>query len=334
MATGDSKLRLLYLMKILSEKTDSEHGLTMPEILSQLKMYGIETERKSIYRDIDALQTFGMNIVGEQEDRTYYYKVVSRDFELPELKLLVDSLQSARFISQKKSEALIKKLETLTSQHEAAQLNRQVFVSGRVKTDNEKLLYSVDAIHNAIARDSKLSFKYFQWDENKKKVYHNNGELFCVSPWAVTLSEENYYMIAYDPYSGKMKTYRIDKMESCEVSRERREGKKLFADMDIASYTNQRFRMYGGEVQDVVLRCKNSYASVIIDRFGRNIPLIRGEDEHFTCRINVAVSNQFISWVLSMNQGIEIIEPENVVERVRTLIGEFAETYKCSGCKG
>ena len=328
MAVGDQKLKTLYLMKILFEETDEQHGITMEEIVNKLKELGIKTDRKVVYADLNVLRRFGMAIEGEQKNNNYYYRVVEREFELAELKLLVDSLQSAKFISQKKSNELIKKLEKLTSKTQAAQLERQVYVAGRVKSDNEKIFYNVDAIHNAIAKKVKIKFKYFNYNEKKQKVYHDKGAFKIVSPWAVTLAEENYYMIAYDSDAEQLKTYRIDKMEKSEVTDKPREGEKVFRNLNIAEYSNQRIRMYGGEVKKVILECHNDFAAVIIDRFGKNIVLKKSDEEHFTCKVDVAVSNQFISWVLSMNQGIKIIAPEEVVCDVKKKIKEFQKTYR------
>lgn len=187
MAKGNNqKLKILYLIKILSEKTDETHSITMQEIISSLKAYGISAERKSIYNDIESLRMFGMDIIGEQKDRTYYYHIGKRKFEIVELKLLVDSVQSAKFITAKKSNELIKKIEGLASRYEASQLQRQVYVSERVKTMNESIYYNVDKIHTAISANSKITFQYYQWDIHKKMILRKDGALYKVSPWALS----------------------------------------------------------------------------------------------------------------------------------------------------
>lgn len=323
-----SKLKIVYLMKILMEKTDESHYITMPEILSALEGYGITAERKSIYTDIENLRLFGMDIIGEKRDRTFCYYLGSRQFELAELKLLVDSVQAARFISEKKSNALIKKIEGLASKHEANKLQRQVFVTERVKSDNEKILYNIDAIHNAISENSKITFQYFNWNEKKEMVLRHDGALYEMSPWALTLSDENYYLVCYDAKESMIKYFRVDKMLNISLTNEAREGKETFRSFDIASYAKKRFRMYDGEEKRVKLRCRNDYAGVIIDRFGKDISIMKDGDDFFTVYVNVAVSDQFISWVLSMSDALEIVEPSDVRQRAKTLVEKLYRQYE------
>lgn len=322
------KLKIMYLMKILLEKTDEEHYLTMPEIIKALEAYGISAERKSVYNDVELLIFFGLDIVKVQRGKNFYYYVGSRDFELAELKLLVDSVQAARFITEKKSNALIKKIETLTSHHEAQKLQRQVYVAKRVKAENEKILYNIDAIHNAIAQNSVITFRYFNWNADKQMELRRNGQLYCQSPWALTLAEENYYLVAYDSVEKEIKHFRVDKMVGIELTHAPREGKEQFDRFDIAAYTKKRFRMYSGEEKQVTLLCNNDYAGVIIDRFGRDIPMRRVDDDHFVANVNVAVSNQFLAWVLSMSEGVKISAPEDVVGKVKQFIATCAKSYE------
>jgi len=322
------KLKIVYLMKILLEKTDETHAITMPEIIASLEAYGVTAERKSLYSDIDLLRLYGMDIIGEQRDRAYYYQVVNRQFELAELKMLVDSVQSAKFITEKKSNALIKKIEGLASKYEASKLQRQVYVAERIKTDNEQILYNVDAIHNAIAENAQIEFKYFNWNVDKKPELRHNGEPYIMSPWALTLAEENYYVVCYDAEADMIKYFRVDKMLGISVTERHREGKDRFESFDIAAYAKKRFRMYDGEERKVTLLCKNSYANVIIDRFGKDIPMVKTDSEHFQATVSVAVSNQFLAWVLSMNEGMKLVAPEDVVNRVKDMIKEMSKQYK------
>ena len=186
MQSGNQKLKILYLMKILLEETDEMHSITMSEILSKLSSYGVKAERKSIYDDIECLKTYGLDIILEKEGNTYAYRVASRQFELAELKLLVDSVQSSKFITEKKSHQLIKKIEALASRHEASKLQRQVYTMERVKTENESIYYNVDQIHDAIASNVQITFQYFNWNANKQKVLRKNGAIYKVSPWALS----------------------------------------------------------------------------------------------------------------------------------------------------
>lgn len=322
------KLKIVYLMKILYEKTDEIHAVTMSDILSELKNYGIEAERKSIYNDIEQLKLFGVDIIGEQRDRTYYYHVGNRTFELAELKLLVDSVASARFITEKKSNALIKKIESLASVHEARMLQRQVFVTERVKSENEQILYNIDAIHNAISQNSMISFKYFNWSVNKEMKLRHDGATYEMSPWALTLAEENYYLVCFDAASDTIKYFRVDKMLKIKLLERQREGRERFENFDIANYAKKRFRMNDGEEKIVSIRCRNDFAGVIIDRFGKDVPMHPIDADHFTVNVNVAVSNQFLAWVIAMSEGMVITGPDDVIDRAKKLIDMAGKQYR------
>lgn len=328
MAEGNnSKLKILYLMKILLEKTDETHYLTMQEILTELEGYGISAERKSIYSDIDTLKQYGVDIRMEQQDRTYYYHVVSRQFELAELKLLVDSIQSARFISEKKSNQLIRKIESLASKFEARELQHQVFVTERVKAENEQILNNIDAIHKAISTNCKIKFQYFNWDVKKNMVLRRDGQVYVASPWALTLADENYYLVCYDEKIG-IRYYRVDKMVRIDTIDEEREGKKEFRQFDIADYAKKRFHMYDGPEKKVTLLCKNEMAGIMIDRFGKNIGIYPVDDKHFETVVNVAVSKQFYGWIFALGDGVEITGPQSVVEEVQDYVKMLSKQYK------
>lgn len=323
-----SKLKILYLYKFFLENTDEEHSVSMPEIISYLNNQGIHAERKSVYGDIEALRLFGLDIIAERDSGGFAYKLGNRQFELAELKLLVDSVQSARFITEKKSNKLIKKIEGLSSTYEASKLQRQVFVAKRVKTDNESIFYNVDAIHNAIAGNSVITFKYFNWNVNKKQELRRNGELYEVSPWALTLFDENYYLVSFDAADGHIKYFRVDKMLDISLTGKPRLGRNEFESFDVADYTKKRFGMYDGDVTKVRLLVDNSYAGVIIDRFGKDVPMLKADDTHFFTTVTVAVSNQFLGWVASMSDAIRIEGPEEVVARMRDVSEKLFNHYK------
>lgn len=314
---GNGKLKLLYLQKILLERTDEKHGMTMPEIVKALEGYGICAERKSLYGDIETLMNYGMDIIGEQDGKRYSYRVASREFELPELKLLVDAVQSSKFITERKSNELIRKLENLSSRYEATKLQRQVYVSGRIKTMNESIYYNVDEIQNAIAGNEKIRFQYFQWNVKKEMELRRGGKFYCVSPWGVSWDNENYYMIGYDSDAEMMKYYRIDKMVKLSAAGEKREGQKAFQEMDLAALSQKTFSMFAGEEQYVKLEIVNEMAGIVIDRFGRDISLIPKDEGHFTVNVKVAVSRQFLAWVISLGDGVRILGPETVRRQMR-----------------
>mgnify|MGYP002772385057 FL=1 len=321
------KLKLLYLMKILLQKTDETHGITMPEIISELNAYGISAERKGLYNDMECLRTYGMEIAGYQEERAYYYKVVDRQFELAELKLLVDSVQSAKFITTKKSRELIEKITGLASKYEATQLNRQVYMTERIKTKNEGIYYNIDAIYNAIAENVKITFQYFQWNIKKQMELRHDGALYQVSPWALSWDDDNYYLIAYDEKEEKIKHFRVDKMLHIVMTEEKREGRWVFKEFDIAVYARKMFGMFDGEEEMVKILCHNSLAGVMIDRFGKDISLIPVDEEHFSVTVRVAVSRQFLSWVMALGEGAKIIGPDIVVEQVKTEVERLVKQY-------
>ncbi|MBQ7045816.1 MAG: WYL domain-containing protein [Clostridia bacterium] len=328
MAKGsNSKIKILYLLKIMMERTDSEHGLSLAQISDALLEYGISAERKTLYDDIETLRTFGLDIEQRKANGVYYH-VLSREFELPELKLLVDSVQSSKFITHKKSTELIKKLEGLASRFEANQLQRQVFVANRIKTMNESIYYTVDYIHEAINKNAKVSFQYFRWNAEKQKVLRFNGERFVVSPWALTFDDENYYMIGYDSLSGSIKHYRVDKMLKLEITDQKRDGAELFKNFDMGLYSKKTFGMFSGDEQFVVLRCKRKLASVMIDRFGEDVNFSNVTNTHFELRIKVQISPLFLTWLMNFGQDITILSPERVKEEYIKLAKDCISQYE------
>lgn len=314
-------------MKILLEQTDEEHGLTTEQIIDRLAEYGVPAERKALYDDLEVLRVFGLDIE-KRRDKTVRYHVVSRQFEMPELKLLVDAVQASKFITRKKSNDLIKKIEALASRHEAQLLQRHVFVANRIKTMNESIYYTVDDIHEAINRNVRVSFQYFQWNEKKEKVLRHDGKRLVISPWALTWDDENYYMIGYDSDEGKIKHYRVDKMQSIRLTDEKRDGAKLFDDFDMALYSKKTFGMYGGKEETVALRCRNSLAGIIIDRFGTDVPFTNLTDTHFDLRVKVQLSPLFYTWLMNFGADITILSPDTVKEAFIRLAKDALSQYE------
>ncbi len=321
----NQKLKLLYLLKIFNEKTDEEHPITMSGIIEQLEKNGVTAERKSIYDDIRVLQSFGADIVTVKGKTTGYY-IGSRTFELPELKLLVDTVQSSKFITVKKSFELIKKLESFASEHEASQLQRQVFVQNRIKAMNESIYYNVDFIHSAISENKKISFKYFEWDFKGERKFKRDGTRYKVSPWALTWDDENYYMIAYDSDAGIIKHFRVDKIVSAETVNENREGKELFDKFDMALYSKKIFGMFGGEEVTVMLKCDKSLIGIIIDRFGKDVMTVE-YDDYFTVTVKVCQSPLFISWVMGFGNKMEVLMPDTLREKIKETAQSIAALY-------
>lgn len=264
---------------------------------------------------------------GEATGNRYHYHVISRFFELPELKLLVDAIQSSKFITERKSNALIKKLERLVSKYEAQKLQRQVYVSGRIKTMNESIYYTVDAIHNAISENRKIKFQYYQWNIKKEMELRHNGAWYHISPWGLSWDDENYYLVGFDSEAGLIKHYRVDKMLHIGMSEEKREGSEYFTKLDMAEYVKKSFGMYGGEEQTVKLLVDNSLAGVVIDRFGKDVMMIPTDGNRFTVSVNVRVSRQFMGWVFSLGEKVKIIGPDLVVEQMRGEVSRLVRQY-------
>lgn len=323
----NQKLKLYYLSRIMLEKTDDEHMITMPEIKEALEAYGVTADRKSLYDDLQALEVLGIEVIGEKVGRNYYYHVGGKAFEIAELKLLVDSIQSSKFITEKKSTELIKKLTNMASVYEAAQLRRQVVVHGRVKTMNESIYYFVDDIHRAIAENKKISFEYMKWNEEKKLV-RRKDTLYVVSPWALTWDDENYYLIAYDDAAERIKHFRVDKLKSIQVLEDRRTGKDAFKAFDMARYAKMSFGMFGGKPTKVRISFENDLVGVFIDRFGRDIPIYSTDREGWSeTSVEVAMSDQFLGWIFALGSKVKILGPKEVVARFKDELAAMKQLY-------
>ena len=328
MAKSDNqKLKLLYIKQMLEEKTDEKHVLSTQDIIAGLAANGIKAERKSIYSDIEALTNYGMDIILRKERPTGYY-LASRDFELPELKLLVDAVQTSKFITEKKSRGLIKKLESLASKYDGNMLQRQVIVTDRIKSMNESIYYNVDAIHQAISNNVKVKFKYVEWTAAKQTKYKRDGEEYLVSPWALTWSEDNYYMIGFDSKNGKVKHYRVDKMHKPSLSNEPRDGKESFENFDMAKFSKQTFGMFAGTEKKITLECSQDIIGVIIDRFGQDAGIRMADKD--VCRVNVTVnvSPMFYGWLCGLGSKVRIVEPAQIADDYRKYLKGIAKMYK------
>ena len=314
---NNQKFKLYRLAQIMQEQTDDEHYITMPEIMKSLAQYEVTADRKSIYADLRDLSVLGVDVEGEPVGNRYHYHVVNRAF----------AIQSSKFITEKKSNALIKKLETLVSKYDAQKLQRQVYVSGRIKTMNESIYYTVDAIHNAISENKKIKFQYYQWNVKKEMELRHNGAWYHISPWGLSWDNENYYLVGYDSAAEKIKHYRVDKMLHIKLSNESREGKEHFKKLDMADYAKKSFGMFGGKEQRVKMLVKNNLAGVIIDRFGKEVMMIPADEEHFTVNVDVHVSRQFLAWVFSLGEDIRIVGPDEVVEEMKKEGRRLVEQY-------
>lgn len=329
----NQKMKPLLLQRILLERTDEDHGLTVPELIALLEEEGVAAERKSVYSDLQTLADFGLDIVKRKESGKVVYYVGARTFELPELKLLVDAVQSSRFITHKKSNQLIQKVEGFASRYQAQQLQRQVFVANRVKTMNESIYINVDKIYEAIAANRCITYRYLDWAFRDgaaggyEKQFRRQGKTYRVSPWSLCWADERYYMNGFDSEAGLIKHYRVDKMLGIALTDEPRDGQEHFEHFDMAVYTRQVFGMFGGNEQTVTLRFENRLLGVVLDRFGEDVPIRREDADTFQVRVRVAVSPQFLSWVFSFGGGARIVSPAAVADTMREQLASVMKQY-------
>ena len=318
------KLKLLYLLDYLMQFSDETHPLSTQELISHLESVGIRAERKSIYSDISCLQEYGVDIE-LQKGRGGGYYIASRDFELPEVKLLVDAVQSSRFLTTKKSLELIGKLEKLTSRHDAGSLQRNVVVSGRVKNMDECIYYNVDAIHDAIAAGSQIIFRYFEWGVDRQR--HFREREYTASPYALIWDNENYYLVAHSDRHG-LTHYRVDKMVNIRQTGEKRYVDEETRKLDLSAYGKNVFSMFGGKPVNVKMRFCNELAGVVLDRFGGDSMLIPDGEHHFTFTAPVTISPAFWGWIGQFGNRAKVLYPEAVVEQFKTLLQEPLDQYE------
>lgn len=322
--SSNQKTKLLHLSRMLLRQSDEEHPLSVTQIIEGLARYDIRAERKSIYDDMEALRLFGLDVQCRKGKSPGWF-IGSREFELPEVKLLMDAVQSSRFITQKKSDALIRKLEGLASVHEAGQLQRQVYVSGRIKVMNESIYYNVDKLHTAIAGQRAITFKYFDYDIARQKAFRQEGKRYVVSPYGLIWNSENYYLVAFDHSHRELRHYRVDKMAELVVTSLDREGKDQYPDFQLAQYGQKHFGMYSGQEMRVTLRGRRDKAHLVWDRFGQDIIMAPDGEDHFTVTLPVVISPQFFGWLLGLNGSVTLTGPKDAVAAYRRRLSAALE---------
>ena len=322
----NQKLKLLHLAQLLIQRSDEEHPISVPTMIEELARHDIKAERKSIYDDLEALRLFGLDIQNRKGTSPGWF-IGRRDFELPELKLLVDAVQSSRFITTKKSDSLIRKLESLASTHQARQLQRQVYVRDRAKTMNESIYYNVDKLHTAIAGQKAITFRYFDYNMHRKKVFRREGSRYTVSPYGLLWNSENYYLVAYDSDNQQMRHYRVDKMTEIAVTDLPRQGRERYPDFDLAAYGQKHFGMFSGEEVTVTLRCRSQMAGVVLDRFGHDIIMIPQDEDHFTVTLPVVLSPQFFGWLFGLEDNVILAAPQWAAEAYRNKLSSVRNLY-------
>lgn len=322
------KLKILYVMDYLLKRSDENHPVTVAQLIGELESHGISAERKSIYDDLESLREYGLDILQTGSGKNSGYYVASHEFELPELKLLVDSVQSSKFITYKKTLSLIKKIESLTSVYDAQLLRRQLYVKNRIKTMNESIYYNVDELHRGIAENRKIRFHYFEYTVRKERRFRRDGAWYVLSPYALSWDDENYYLVGFDSEAGIIKHFRVDKMADIQVTEEPRDGEEIYAALDMGVYARKTFGMFTGEETSVRLRFEKDLVGAVIDRLGRDVMLVPDGEDHFTVRTNVIVSPQFFAWVLGFGNKAKILEPESVVRKLREHLDQVTALYE------
>ena len=325
--TDGQKMKLFALKEILERETDERHSITMEQIISMLKSrYDITAERKSIYSDMAAFRETGFLDITTPQGKERGYSVASRTFELNELKMMIDSIVSSKFLSEATSRELIKKIETLCSRHEAQTLHRNIVLANRVKSTNKSIYFNVDSIHQAAVTNKQIQFQYFHYDTKKQRRYLKKGECYIASPFAMIYADDNYYLLAFE--SGKFKHYRVDKMEAVKVLELiDREGLEAFQKVDMAAYSKYTFSMFGGGVQPVTMVFQNRFMGTVMDRFGRDVVVMREDERHFRIIVPVAVSQQFFAWVFGLGKGVRIVAPDSVRKQMKNALEDISARY-------
>lgn len=309
------KAKLLILRQLLLERGDEDQPIPTPVLIEALARQGISAERKSIYRDMEILREFGLDVQFKKGKDAGWF-IGQREFELPELKLLVDAVESSRFITAKKSERLIEKLGKLTSESHARQLDRHIYMDGTAKPENECIYYSVDEIHNAIQKKRQITFQYYEYTPQKEKILKHNGYRYQFSPYALIWSRDCYYAVGWSEKHGKIAQFRVDRMTAVEPLEH---TAVQTPDFDPAEYVRKVFGMYPDNLCTVELLCDNEVMRSVIDRFGENVQTETVDEQHFRATVEVAPSPPFFSWVFTFSGKIRIVSPAAVLEEMRDM---------------
>lgn len=320
---GNQKRKLVVLARYLLRHSDEEHPVTLGQLQEELERWDACAERKSIYDDMEQLRQLGLDVQSRRGVGGGWF-IGQRDFELAELKLLVDAVQSSRFLTQKKSSALIRKLESLASEHQARQLQRQVYVDRRIKTMNESIFYNVDRLHGAIGANRVISFHYFEVNMHKQRVFRRGGAAYRVTPYGLIWDNENYYLAGWDHDREDVRHYRVDKMADIALTPERGHDRGSW---DLEGYTRRHFGMYAGRPEKLRLRCAAPLAGVFLDRFGQDIMLVPQDEGHFTVTLDLVVSPPFWGWLFGLGDQVEVLSPAWAVEEFRQRLGRVLAVY-------
>lgn len=322
--SDNQKLKIFYILEYLQKNSHENHPVRASDLIAMLdRQHNISCDRKTVYSDIAALQDYGVDIISIPGKNGGYY-IASRNFELSELKLLIDAVQSSRYLTEKKSRELIEKLLTQCNEQDAKLMKRNVLVSGRVKSMNETIYYSVDTIQDAIAQNRQITFRYFDWDFGGKRKFREKP--YIASPYGLCQDNENCYLLAFSDRHG-ITSYRVDRMMDISLSNDARIPCPELTGKALVDHANRLFQMYSGDAVDVKLQFHNSLLNVVVDRFGKDTMLIPDGPEHFNFTVRVAVSPMFLSWVMGFGSKAKILYPQSVAEELCQLCKEAMSRY-------
>ena len=328
MANAEHKLKIVHLMNIFRRETDAQHPISMSEIKKKLAKHlsNHEPDRKAIYDDFDALEAYGFIVHREPNGKRYYLE--NPDFTYNEVRMIADCVSASKFLSERQARNLIEKLKGLCTVYDSSKLTRQVAVQNRTRTDNDESRDELDKIFQAINERKQISYLYFDYDLRKRRKYRYKDDIKCISPWAVIYDNNFYYLLAYD--GKKMRVYRIDHMEGVEVEEAEAEGLEEFKKIKLSDYTKQTFGMYSGELQSVTMRFPNNMVGTVLDRFGREVTLMKADDRHFRITVPIAVSPQFYGWVFGLKNMVTIESPQSVVDGMKEMLAAVEKRYEDS----
>lgn len=315
------------MRKLFESKTDENHSLTGAKLIEILANDGIKAERKTIYDDIKTLSDSGLDIVTVKDGHSNAYYLGARVFQDEELFVLADAVASCRFLTKKKSQELIRKIQTLTSEYKAKQLRRLIYVDNRTKNFNEQIYYAINTIQAGIFDEMQIRFRYTEFNPDKKQILKHGGEFYTVSPYSLVWENENYYLICYCNKHEKICRYRVDRMINVESTHD--EARKL-TDEEKADVTNLQsvYGMFGGKLESVTMQFDNSLANVVIDKFGMNCHPHRNSEETFCLTADIQIAPTFWGWFFQFGSKAKILAPENVVEQAKSYLEEIQNNYR------
>ncbi|MFW5779838.1 MAG: helix-turn-helix transcriptional regulator [Bacillota bacterium] len=326
MGTTDRKIKLVKILEILRKYSDEDNPLSTNELIQKLYNEGIRAERKAIYDDIRLLNKFGYEILCRRYRSNYYY-IVDRNFQIPELKILLDAVQAAAFITEKKTKELALKIANLAGDNKAKLLKENIVLFNTIKHSNEYIYYNVDVIDRCILKRKKVSFLYFDYGLDCKRIYRKEKERYIVNPVALVFSEDNYYLVCYNDKYKNLSNYRVDRMEKVEEQNQDIIEANCVKDFNIHKHKKQVFSMFAGELTHVQMLAHNELIDVIVDKFGEKVGMKVFDEEHVLLSVDVQISPTFFAWCFTFGQKLRIISPQSVVDEMKSRAKEILDLY-------